>query len=58
MVHTGACGQFRLHSCTGQDAGAPRCAVSVPYASGRYELECAFSIPRHKCFRAGFVSGK
>src|SRR5437868_13676057 len=32
---------------------ALRCAVSVPYASSRYELSRAFSIPRRKCFRAG-----
>ena len=26
----------------------------MPYASSRYELKCFFSIPRQKCFRAGF----
>jgi putative transposase len=35
-----------------------RCAVGVPYASSRYELKCFFSIPRQKCFRAGFFWGK
>ena len=34
-----------------------RCAVGVPYASSRCELNRAFSIPRQKCFRAGFVWG-
>src|SRR5437764_11933416 len=35
-----------------------RCAVSVQYASSRYELSRAFSIPRQKCFRAGFFDRK
>jgi len=34
---------------------AGRCAVSVPCASERCALKCAFSIPRQKCFRAGLV---
>jgi len=34
------------------------CAINVPYALRRYELNRAFSIPLPKCFRAGVVSGK
>lgn len=33
-----------------------RCAMSVPCASSQYELKCAFSIPRQKCFRAGIFA--
>lgn len=47
----------RMYQILGSDdRQARRCAVSVPYASRRYELECFFSIRRQKCFRAGFFA--
>ena len=47
-----------IQFCLNEGVHPTRCAVSVPCASSRCELKCFFSIPRPKCFRAGFFCGK